>query len=167
MVKKKLKCFFTQNNVHYCKENNFKMTEVTVRKSRFIEGNYQVTQEEALKNLLKISKKINEFNKLPMRCNDIEKISEILNMVNEQMLDLIAYDSDAIYYGLMYSIASVLSFYKENKSVYDSKPADVVSKFEKLLNTSTGMTMMYLKNHDVRVDSSSMLEEDMFDILIN
>jgi hypothetical protein len=142
------------------------MTKITTNKPRFIDGVYQVSQEDALQNLLKIVTKIEEFNQLSTRNGNIEKISEILNMVNEQMLDIIVYDSDSIYYGLMFNVVTVLNYYKDNKHLYDNQPEEVVSKFKKLLDVSTGMVMLYLKNHYNRVDNETMLEEQ-FDILIN
>jgi hypothetical protein len=128
-------------------------------KLRFIDGIYQVGEAEALKKLIKIAIKINEFNNLPIRQNNIEKISEILNMVNDHMLDIIVYDCDSIYYGLMFNVVSVINHYKDNKNVYDNQSEEVVTKFENLLIVSTGMLMLYLKNHNNKVDNEMILKK--------
>jgi hypothetical protein len=130
-------------------------------KPRFIDGIYQVGEAEALKKLIKIAIKINEFNNLPIRQNNIEKISEILNMVNDHMLDIIVYDCDSIYYGLMFNVVSVINHYKDNKNVYDNQSEEVVTKFEKLLITSTGMITLYLKNHYNKFDNKIILESSL------
>jgi hypothetical protein len=130
-----------------------------------IASNPKISEAEALENLMKISAKIDEFNKLPTRHGNIEKITEILNMVNDQMLDIIMHDNDYIYYGLIFNIVTLINYYKNNKHVYADKPVEDVSEFEKLLDTSSGMIKLYLQNHYDQPDGDLDLE-DKFDILI-
>jgi hypothetical protein len=85
-----------------------------------------------------------------MRYNNIEKFSEILNYLNEQIPDLIVIDTDFIHFEVINDILTEIVYYDKHKDIYSNKPTNIVSKFEETLDKCYTLIMDYIRNYIVK-----------------
>ena len=127
------------------------MTDSVVAKSIDIQNENDLTEEikDIINNITGLIRKVKKFKKTPIatRYDNIGKFIEILTILNKEMINLIMYDNDLIYYDLIPDIVEGINFYKKNTDIYHDKDKDMFLKLEEKLNISTGMILLYIEHN--------------------